>query len=454
MSLIRFDFSLKTQSNQLRESLEMLYEQETQEYFESHFISSRASITCWNYEYNVEQECSGTINDIEYFDSIETTVYDSSEYFLDIITIGTLSDNEINSLNDSDDRRVDEWENELEKVPQSIPVLANGEAHPSVIIHIDLGKELDPWEGTEVDHDAIYDYVNENDEILNQFNFNLMGYISLIRSIESEQIIVPKFPRHIWGPLLAVQLSPSQWETGPMSLPGWAKYSRGFLPFFRSHHWLRHRVDHIQSIDSETYEFGNFIRPSESSLESSKSFLDFQKELTEIRQQWISIFSQTIDESNEITDILERWRSELSSPEFPISSHVHFHETQIPKPSRSGIQIGNESLLEMYQDYISSQLDYLDQTLDRVGRKLNSISDFTHDATNIELQEEVADATEASLKFQRRVYIFTIILVILTVIIVAPTIFEIFQTLGNRSNSFVPFKNRNFTYFIIQKIGF
>lgn len=294
--ILRFDYSLSSTKDSVVSGLEEWYGKEGGS---STFFPQEESFELTYFSYDDNNDDTDAV-ELEYYNSVETSVVPQTSHFVDIITIGRLSDNPKKTILENDDTLddLDKWKEELRDITQYVSTITKNDDHACEIIQIIPAEDwhIHDTEG-ELDESQLYRQLREAQRSLESINYNLMGCISLIRGSGGYHILVPQHPNRIWGPLISIQIKKvdSNGNLLPM-LPFWVKTPKLLSPYFRSHQWLIHRNSEIHSLDSETYDISDFFDSNERSSESQlDKLIKAGKGLTEFRRNWTNLYTQILD---------------------------------------------------------------------------------------------------------------------------------------------------------------
>jgi hypothetical protein len=391
-AIVRFDFCEASSEESLKNQLSRIYDEEGEQ-FGGGIIGTGGT---WRRTiYSADGE---SFDDLPGFEEIFTLVEPDCRHILDVTTVAVLSDSQIRDLTEQDSSRTHVVQNDLMNslnwVSESIPSIVDAERRdPPTVFYIEPTEEQEiRREGSSFDTEVVHEYLEEHQAFLEKFQF-LLGHPI---EFTGEDLITPQSSGADGTRSLTILNTTASYEpqeTEPWG-PSWLRRIEGILkPYFRTDDWLRHRRDLVGDIDRETHGISNILKQESNDVEAA---LSSEEDLEALRREWTDVYTKLVDEVAVLREET-RW---LEDEERTIS-------TTISPPARPEQEV---SIFDNYGEHLRELFTTVENDLERVGQKLDRISQFIHDTV-------AARTASANVNLQKDIKHLTIILTVLTVVL-------------------------------------
>lgn len=339
------------------------------------------------------------------FESVRTFLITDPlpEYFCHTLTIGTLASTEQTEMDTGDPMgnrtRRENWIDDLESITSefdSSQIQPEGPVPVSILIEpTQESLTGDIWESFSTENLlAVSGVFSANGDVLEPYGFKPTGQISAIESsylltFEEQQVV--DFP-------LAILMTHDQGQSDAESPTEYWKRWIGFsyirvkviTSLLLVSHWLEWRRREISDIDEKLYEY---YLPSSQSDNSEDTLHDKERDLEQLRRDWVESQSSIADELHEIEQLVEYYQSVNKSTIFDSSA----------EPDTA------YSYCYTYVENVKTELQTLSETLDRVETKLEMFISVVQDRIQ-------SNATKSNLELQSKVKNLTILLAIIAIV--------------------------------------
>ncbi|EMA68829.1 hypothetical protein C461_04342 [Halorubrum aidingense JCM 13560] len=326
------------------------------------------------------------------FENIRTYLTPDKRHVYDAVTVGKLEQSTLQKILTADLDRVSSVVRgpvkALNEFTNDIPTIPEDQDDLPTILYVEPEEKLDIGRQEEgLDTDVTSSWLEAHREQLQRIKILLGQPISLVGG---EDLLAP----HSMGPgyirqatILNTSATHEDTEKDVMG-PLWLRrVENAIKPYYRADCWLNHRRRKIGEIDDQTHGTARIFDKDRDGNE-----LDFyqsvEQDLESLREQWINQYTLIRDELADLDEGLP-----LESEEEPDPAH----EIPLQPPARTHEPV---SLYQNYEDHLASLFEVARADMDRIGDKLERVSQFIHDsvsaktaASNIELQSEVKDLT-------------------------------------------------------------
>jgi len=396
--LIRYDLCHKSKSDLLVSSLRELYDEEKQ------FGESVLGGQQWE-RYRFEGKLSDSDDEFDVFESLKTFVGFETRHLIDIVTVAELSEGQIKELEEEEASRtqylIDDLTEQLSAIANKIPTVAPADFNHQPIQFYVEPVEAQPVTGEdgEISEELLAQFLDENRKELSKIHYGVDHQQSLLNR---EDLVTPQGTAFPWGKLTVFNLtSPPNSETDLE--PIWLRRLRPLHEDLRTYLWFNHRVSLLTELDRETHGIENLMRNDSSQFQD---VLEIEKELDDIRETWTNRYTKTVDE---IADLESR-------PPLQRSHRQQLEPVKINE-IRQGAPVN--SLLDIYDQQLATLSDQISSDLQRIGSKLDEVSNYIQDKINVR-------ATTATLRQQRATNYLTIVILVLTAVTVVIAVAELF----------------------------
>lgn len=396
--LIRYDLCHKSKSNLLLSSLRELYDEEKQ------FGESVLGGQQWE-RYRFEGVLSNSDDEFDVFESLKTFVGFETRHLIDIVTVAELSEGQVKELEEEEASRtqylIDDLTEQLSTIANKIPTVAPADFNHQPIQFYVEPVEAQPVTGEdgEISEELLAQFLDENREELSKIHYGVDHQQSLLNR---EDLVTPQGTAFPWGKLTVFNLtSPPNSETDLE--PIWLRRLRPLHEYLRTYLWFNHRVNLLTELDRETHGIENLMRNDSSQFQD---VLEIENELDDIRETWTNRYTKTVDE---IADLESR-------PPLQRSHRQQLESVKINE-IRQGAPVN--SLLDIYDQQLATLSDQISSDLQRIGSKLDEVSNYIQDKINVR-------ATTATLRQQRATNYLTIVILVLTAVTVVIAVAELF----------------------------
>ena len=396
--LIRYDLCHKSKSNLLLSSLRELYDEKKQ------FGESVLGGQQWE-RYRFEGVLSNSDDEFDVFESLKTFVGFETRHLIDIVTVAELSEGQVKELEEEEASRtqylIDDLTEQLSTIANKIPTVAPVDFNHQPIQFYVEPVEAQPVTGEdgEISEELLAQFLDENREELSKIHYGVDHQQSLLNR---EDLVTPQGTAFPWGKLTVFNLtSPPNSETDLE--PIWLRRLRPLHEYLRTYLWFNHRVSLLTELDRETHGIENLMRNDSSQFQD---VLEIENELDDIRETWTNRYTKTVDE---IADLESR-------PPLQRSHRQQLESVKINE-IRQGAPVN--SLLDIYDQQLATLSDQISSDLQRIGSKLDEVSNYIQDKINVR-------ATTATLRQQRATNYLTIVILVLTAVTVVIAVAELF----------------------------
>ena len=326
------------------------------------------------------------------FENVRTYLTPEKRHVHDAVTVGRLDRETLQEILTVDRDHVGSIVGNsikaLNEFTDDIPTIPEDQDDLPTILYVEPEKRLDIGQHEEgLDTDVTSSWLEDHREQLQRIKILLGQPISLVGS---EDLLAP----HSMGPgyirqatFLNTSATHEETEKDVMG-PLWLRrVENAIKPYYRADCWLNHRRREIGEIDDQTH---GTVRIFDEERDGNE--LDFyqsvEQDLESLREQWINQYTLIRDELADLDEGLP-----LESEEDPDPAH------EIPIQPPEGIH-EPVSLYQNYEEHLASLFEMARADMDRIGDKLERVSQFIHDsvsartaASNVELQSEVKHLT-------------------------------------------------------------
>lgn len=381
------------------------------------------------HESNMESGESGEVevysdppanSNTDLFDSVTTTVRRDNYFFLDLITVGTVSDDTRRSILDGDtpagapQHALEELLSDLDTINPyytestddlgGLPITSLIVGSPSPLPSIKSEEQG-------LERDMVQRFVSENSGLLHAINFN-QDYPSSVVVPESgpEFLLGNQSMLAPFGPYSAVIFERgNSWHQDPAS-PASPIFDaiRSLVPMFRLFNWMRHRKQQIADAEHRLLNFDDRLESTQSVSFLKRPLKDLQK--TAVYEELLTDFRS--DEMT-VTRIQQEFDS-LGNPYREKSSLSIGVEESFPLSENTPlVQMVDDGAYENLVTYCSEEEPFL--------RKMVESASDAQQVTRESLFAEISvTSTRQNIRLQYVLIGFTLLLVLLTVILALP----------------------------------
>lgn len=326
------------------------------------------------------------------FENVRTYLTPDKRHVHDAITVGRLDQETLQEILTVDYDRagsvVRDSIKALNEFTDDIPTIPEDQDDLPTIFYVEPEERLDiGWQEEGLDPDITSSWLETHREQLQRIKILLGQPISLVGS---EDLLAP----HSMGAgyirqATFLNTSATHEETakdvmGPLWL---RRVENAIKPHYRADCWLNHRRKKIAEIDDQTHGTARIFDEEKDGNE-----LDFyqsvEQDLEGLREQWINQYTLIRDELADLDEGLPLEDEEDPDPAAEIA---------IRPPEGIDEPV---SIYQNYEEHLASLFEMARADMDRIGDKLERVSQFIHDsvsartaASNVELQSEVKRLT-------------------------------------------------------------
>jgi len=381
-AVVRFDFCEASSEESLEDQLSKMYGEEGDRY------GGAIMGTGGTWRRTIYSSDGDSFSELPAFDEVFTLIEPDCRHILDVTTVAILSDSQINDLTEQEASRTHVVQNEfmesLNWISESIPSIADADRRtPPTAFYIEPSEKQEIGiEGGSIENEAVHEFLERHQTLLGKFQF-LLGHPI---EFAGEDLITPQSSgadgtRNLT--VLNTTASYEQQETEPWG-PSWLRRIEDVLkPYFRADDWLRHRRDLIADVDQETHGINDVLNQGADGVEAA---LSSEEELEQLRREWTDIYTKLVDEVAVL-------REETSW----LDDEGRNGTVSISPPAVPEQQV---SMFDSYDKHLRELFTIVEDDLDRVGTKLDRISQFIHDtvaartaSANMDLQKDVKNLT-------------------------------------------------------------
>ena len=349
------------------------------------------------------------------FTSVRTIVETQVDGLIDVTTIATLSDEQINEVVKSEHRRGHEsLRLTLEEYLKQLPSLIN---------HDDTGFSgvtYAEWDGDEplipdeeeVELERIVERLNDEMQTLVSFGFQTSGLCSLVLH---NVFVAPPISMQPYDGLAAIRRGPHDGAEQLDDLildPGWYHEIKGFRHYYRLKFWVEDRWNRLYEFESQA----DAARASLSELPTNAAINDVLNVSEEIQslQTDFTQFKTRYDTEYEghAAEFKEPTRGTTST--FGIQFDTPLPRIDIPDEFLDSEE-ETTSLVEYFDEGADHTLNDVSELAARINRTITSL------VNSIESRTRLA-ATDENLQLQSRVTRLTQVLTGLTIVLVVLTV--------------------------------
>ena len=381
-AVVRFDFCEAGAESELRARLAEIYDQDGERF------GGPVMGTGGTWRRTQFSRPGHEFDDLPDFEAVQSLIEPDCRHIIDTTTVAILSDDQLTTLRNQDSSRSHVTQNDLmeslDQISESLPSIINRNRRPpATFFYIEPTEEQDiGFDKGSLDETTAHGYLQDNRDLLAKFQF-LLGHPI---EFTGQDFITPQSTGADGSrklTILNVTASYQPQETEPWG-PSWLRRTEETLkPYFRTDSWLRHRRDLIGEIDQQTHGINDFLDDSDTTVESA---LSSEQQLEKLRHEWTDVYTKLIDE-------VAALRKETPLLESNSSKSV----VTVSPPAYPGQEV---SIIESFATHSADLFETVEADLDRVGTKLDRISQFIHDSVtartaseNMELQEDVKTLT-------------------------------------------------------------
>ena len=388
-AVVRYDLCHESKTGQLLDALDSLYDTEKQ------FGESVLGGQEWQ-RHKFEGGAQSVEDGLSSFESVKTFVGFEPRHLVDITTVAELDEATIGELEEAQPSRtqfvIDELTEQLTEIAQRIPTVApTNFNHQTVQFYVEP-MEAQPVKGDngEVSESLLTQYLEENREELRKINYGVDHPQSLL---DGEDLVAPQATAFPWGNLTVFNLTAPPTSEADFE-PLWLRRLRPIHEYLRTHLWFNHRVRLLSELDRETHGIEQLMRSGSGESSQLQEVLEIENELDDIRETWTDRYTKTVDE---IADLESR----------PPLGRSHRQQLEPVKIDEITQGAPVNSLLDIYDQQLTTQTGQIRSDLDRIGSKLDEVSSYIQDKLNVR-------ATVATLGQQRATNRLTIVILLLT----------------------------------------
>lgn len=352
-------------------------------------------------------------DELSQFQRVSTYLAPDNRHVHDCITVGQFTKETIEKIKtgDTQDAQSDlrTTIDAIESFTKDIPTIPESEdAELPTVFYVEPTERLDiGWGEDGLDTDETTAWVENNQDFLRRLNIYPGHPMSLIGT---EDLISPHSTGAGFIRKVTMLNTSSTFDTDreKPTLPIWLERIESALkPYYRSDYWLNYRRLQLGELDLETHGTDAILPEEMSELNAYQST---EKDLETLRKEWLDLYTKASDELEELMADTPFVDGDSVDPqrEIPIS----------PPAARGDSQ---QSLYLQYDDHIRKLQELVESDLDRIGNKLDRLSQFIHDSVT-------ARASETNIELQSEVSRLTSILTLLTIVLVVFGIVEIVIT--------------------------
>jgi len=385
-AVVQFEFYSSTNSDEVKSAFEELYQDPGEEFGGLIFGTNQS----WKRtQFTIEE---WDTDDLSSFERVTTYLAPDNRHVYDAVTIGYFSPEAIKTIRTAESRTAESEIKAaiegLDRFTEEIPTIPDDDrTDPPAVFYVEPTEQIDITMGDDSwTNDEIAPWVEAHQDALRQLNILLGHQMSIIGRNDLLS------PHHMdAGAIREVTLlnltSRTNIEQDLTTPPAWLEViEENLKPYYRSDLWLNHRWQQLGELDEDTHGTAALFSDDPSGLESYQAT---ERELESLREDWLDLYTKASDEVGElISDTPFSGEDEISPRrEIPL----------IPPASNAGTA---KSQIEPYESHIKELEELVRSDLDRIGDKLDRLSQFIHDSvvvrsseTNIELQDEIQTLT-------------------------------------------------------------
>lgn len=401
-ALIRYDLCHRSRREELLDSLRSRYNDDGERYGESVFGGPR-----WD-RYKFEGDLDDIHEGFTEFEHVETFVGFQPRHLIDIVSVVTLSESQIEEISGNHPNRtqyiIDELTESVTKIANEIPTVAPTDFnHTTVQLYIEP-SEAQPVLNDEgdIDPDHLSDFLTNSRDELERWYYNVDHPQSLL---QGNDLVTPHFSAFPWGRLTVFNLTaPPSNESG--FEPIWLRRLRPLREYLRTYLWFNHRLRLLAELDQETHGIGQLMQNAPSEVDQLTEILEIESSLDEIRETWTDRYTKTVDEVADLES-----RPPLRTLDSQDNEQVKIDEIIDGSPVNS--------LLDIYNQHLSTLSEQVTSDLNRIGNKLDEVSNYIQDKVRVR-------STAATIRQQRATNYLTVGIIILTIVLVVVAIIELF----------------------------
>jgi hypothetical protein len=398
--LVRFDYVLQENADELYQNLEEGSESKQNDYL-------RPTIRD-----NIRRDQTFKFNENLFstdFDSVNIRAVESNGAFVEVISIADVSRSSLVDLafgSNAGNRRfeLERFKRRIERVRQWIP--GDKQGFETTFYWADVYPRPSPLKDSSpstVELEMTFQDGVEH-SFLSDFNVSTgRGIVTL----SDEQVMFLGNPKKIFGHSLVINLDGSlrrnRYSTAP---PG----SLSFLipdefallsTLYGVHFWCKARGKQIDEVEEDIRVASDDL-PATNSLDPEEN-LNLNLTVFDLQADWTKLHARILSEQD---GVLERIRS------IDIDHDDTRKDTADVDDSEE-----DSGLLERYIDSLEDEVENVRADVDRVNNVFNSLSEYTSNQLSVVASQERQRAYDESQELQRKVYEFTILVALLTVIL-------------------------------------
>ncbi|TKX84658.1 hypothetical protein EXE43_17740 [Halorubrum sp. SS5] len=326
------------------------------------------------------------------FENVRTYLAPDKRHVYDAITVGRLDQEALQEILTVDlDRAgpiVRGSMKALNGFTEDIPTVPEDQDDLPTIFYVEPEERLEiGWQEEGLDPDETSSWLEAHGEQLQRIKILLGQPISLVGT---EDLLAP----HSMGAgyirqatFLNTSATPEETEKDVMG-PHWLRrVENAIKPYYRADCWINHRRREIGEIDNQTHGTARIFDEEKGDTELDY-YQSVEQDLEGLREQWINQYTLIRDELADLDEGLPLESDEDPDPaqEIPIQPPAGVYESM--------------SFYQNYENHLASLFNMARTDMDRIGDKLERVSQFIHDsvsaraaASNVELQSEVKHLT-------------------------------------------------------------
>ncbi|WP_411964528.1 hypothetical protein [Haloferax sp. YSMS24] len=400
VKLIRFDSKLNSSEGSFEAHLQNIYDSKSDEIQHNPQFNGTQIEATYRYYSDLSENAP---NELKEFSDICTYSVGESEdgLFSDIITVAVVDREVVTDVMDGlgGEARLKriEWRDNLAVLDDQLPTMVDSDEFSTTITYIELGTSVELHKGGSIDKERVDRVLRANSNRLSKFGFELSENLSML----SGAYLLPTADSDsTWSPLTLVNTNtqvttpkskhhPSPWE--------WIKFEytrlRAISQFFKAEQWFEFRRNSLENVDEQTHDLKSYLNISEQ--DSYDDARDVGEDVEKLQKEWTIVYSQSVDELRAIKD-------------FKSHTSIVGQKTNLEEfIERESIEDApDKSRLYQYYSQNKSHLSRLDDDINRVGKKLDRLSNLVRDL-------EQSRATDSNISLQKSVRRLTYILLFL-----------------------------------------
>jgi hypothetical protein len=401
ISLARLDFVPISDEEELKSSLEDIFEEQSEEY----------QISYWNNAVKEGVKFSGKISseyqELQNFNSFEVYLEYTSEYLIDVISVRKMSREDSVTLYNAEDNvqaAIGDWQQEMDIVGRLFPTIVDsGNGVPS-ILYIESPQKIQSFSRTSPSIEEVYQLIDETN--LGKFKFHTLGYSSMFWG---QYLVGSQVLRKPWGRLTAVDFvgeTGAETFTGMPLKPPWLERMCGFLPYYRAKYWCDWRSDTVKEVNKRVDEVRDNVLTDVDGAHD---------DLEQIRREWVDTGFNITDELEDISK-LSRSEPEYYAEEAFIrpmengsitdglggvkflNNATGVAESEIKIPSRHdqhdiGWVASKEGFINRLVSDLDRQFETVKTEVERVEKKQEQVSNLIYDIHTTQSREATKTLT-------------------------------------------------------------